>query len=347
MLSQKDISQIMWALKGIAIVSVICAHVGTTTWNNIIVSYSSHILNNLGSIGVGIFYFISGYYYKIDTVNKVEFIKNKVKKLCIPWVIASTCIWLYVVLRKGDMTFLSYTRFVIGDGSIFYFMTNLLLYLFLFSFIPRPKKDKFKMALVLVIFAISQYFLILESRNICFFLTPYLDPLLFVTYFTLGYVFKDKIVSCIIINNKKWRRIIAFFSLIILISPMHFTYYNNGFSIIMELFFIYGMLNICLEMSLQYNRKLVILGKDSFAIYLWHIPVAGIVTNLMNRAQILQMLTLIRPGIVLLIVLGIMYAIKFMADKKRFLQFILPLLGLNDEFDEKYNKAMTIQYEEK
>lgn len=57
-------------------------------------------------------------------------------------------------------------------------------------------------------------------------------------------------------------------------------------------------------------------GVKSFFIYLWHMPIAGIVARLMDR-DFLREFTIMRPFIVLMVVLGIEYLLgRIMAKIK-------------------------------
>ena len=67
---------------------------------------------------------------------------TKMKTLIIPWLIAATIIWLYVILRKGEIAFDSWFNFLIGNGSIFYFMTNLIIYFIIFAVLSYLKNKK-------------------------------------------------------------------------------------------------------------------------------------------------------------------------------------------------------------
>lgn len=58
------------------------------------------------------------------------------------------------------------------------------------------------------------------------------------------------------------------------------------------------------------SARLIDIGKKSFAIYLLHMPIAGIVSNLCNRLDIF-VVTVARP----IIVLAIVYIVLYLADK--------------------------------
>ena len=324
--NDKEISDNFWALKGIAILSVICAHVGTIMLDNLFVKYCSNILNNIGIIGVGIFYFISGYYYKFNQTQKLHFLMTKMKTLIIPWLIAATIIWLYVILRKGEIAFDSWFNFLIGNGSIFYFMTNLIIYFIIFAVLSYLKNKKayiYMQSLIFITF-LSEIFLILESNNISLFLTPYLNFMLFIGYFSLGQYFQNFNKKEITLNSN--RILLIFIILVAIFVPVRLSYWYNFIIIPLELGVIISLYCLCTVMDKKLKTLLISLGKDSFAIFLWHIPIAGIIVNLTNRVDFLQYFVLIRPIIVCFIIwMGIVFLKRILKNKIMFAKCI----GLN------------------
>ena len=55
-------------------------------------------------------------------------------------------------------------------------------------------------------------------------------------------------------------------------------------------------------------------GKESFFIYLWHMPIAGIVARAMNSAYLVNFV-LLRPIIVLTIMIIIYFILKWLLKK--------------------------------
>lgn len=55
-------------------------------------------------------------------------------------------------------------------------------------------------------------------------------------------------------------------------------------------------------------------GAESFFVYLWHMPIAGIVARLMDR-DFLREFTILRPLIVLIIILNIVYLLEKIITK--------------------------------
>ena len=114
-------SQMITIVRGLVIVFVICAHVAYITRNNAIGLYSMHLLSNIGSVGVGIFFFCSGLCFHPWKYTLSTFVIRKGKTIGIPWIFIGTLVWLYVVLRKGDISIISWMRFLSGYLSYLYF----------------------------------------------------------------------------------------------------------------------------------------------------------------------------------------------------------------------------------
>lgn len=324
-LTEKEISNNFWAMKGIAIFSVVCAHVGIVTSNDVLLKYLSHILSNIGTIGVGIFYFISGYFYKFDTNNKSEFIKSKFIKIVLPWIFASTCIWLYVVLRKGNINFLSWFNFIIGNGSIFYFMTNLIIFFIIFAFLQhiKFKKTYIYMHILIFLIVLSEIFVIIESEGISLFPTQYLNFMLFIAYFATGQYLSIKKLN--VISDKKYKFLLLL-STILVFSPLQLSYWHDFMTLVFEFLFILVTWLFCKSNNNKLKNFLILMGKNSFCIFLWHIPIAGIIVNLTNRVELLQYLIIFRPFLVCFIVYQFFAWVERYLNKK---PILLMTLGIN------------------
>ena len=123
---------------------------------------SSIVLQNIGTAGVLCFFVISGFFHS-DPKNgqsKIDYFWKKLYRLGIPWLISSSCVYLYVHLRKPPLSLLSWLAFVIGNGSYTYYMTMLTIFIFLFS-IKKLRQDLILILLVFVtvisIFAFQQH----------------------------------------------------------------------------------------------------------------------------------------------------------------------------------------------
>ena len=73
-----------------------------------------------------------------------------------------------------------------------------------------------------------------------------------------------------------------------------------------------------------FKRTILQAGRDSFGIYIWHMPVAGIIARIMS-IRAMAWLVIIRPIIVLLIMLVIIRVTKkimFKMKHEKYLRYL-------------------------
>lgn len=122
----KETSEIIWIAKAIAIFCVVCAHsalINEDSGNTN--QFVSSILNYIGTMGVPLFFILSGYLFTFNKKSFGLFWRNKVKTLFLPWLFCETLLWLYIVIRKGGIGFRSWCLFLIGYGHTTYYLTIL------------------------------------------------------------------------------------------------------------------------------------------------------------------------------------------------------------------------------
>lgn len=298
MKSKNNISNSMWCLRAIAIVSVVCAHCNVETdFGHGIIAWEAHVLSNIGTIGVGLFFFSSGYFYKKYNINQL---RRKFFTEIIPWWFAASAVWLYIVVRKGGIEPISWIKFVLGYNSIYYFMIDLLIVKLIFSIIDRAIKNPFVIYALSIPLNIVSIWLISTGNDIA--PTPYLNPLVFISYFSLGHLFS--------IHQWKVEKQYILFAFagmaVILFSETSLSYYMGIEEVFIETLFICTLwMLLCKQKNIC--SRMIDLGKKSYAIYLWHIPVAGIISNLCNRNTILRYCSFLWPIIIIIITLSSFY----------------------------------------
>ena len=317
--NDNKISYVMWQIKGLAIISVVFAHCNIQM-DGLEIGYLQRIMSNIGSVGVGLFLFVSGFYFKCCDLKKKEYIKSKIKMLILPWVIASSFVWLYIVLRKGGISLNGYLRFVLGVGSIYYYMTNYVLIYTIFCIIDKTIGITNIICVVLIL--IGQLFLMLEVAGYCFFPTPYLDFIYFSAFFSLGVLAKANIKLFIYLSKgiDKFYMIGIVLALLILFMPMEVSYFGNNFSLLLEIYFIV-IIFLTLMVIQTDNKILYDLGKTSFYIYLWHIPIAGIVSKLGSYSIYTAYMSAFWPFTIIFIVVLVMFLIKKCINPKYYYLF--------------------------
>lgn len=80
-------------------------------------------------------------------------------------------------------------------------------------------------------------------------------------------------------------------------------------------------------MRFVYDERIINLGMESFAIYLLHTPIAGIITFIFNHYD-LWIFTLLRPFIVIGITFTFIYIYKTIGSKLKIELFTNKLLGI-------------------
>ena len=311
----------MWYLRALAIFFVICAHCNIQGETNDIIKFEAHLLSNWGGCSVGLFLFSSGYYFKGSEVKLKSFLASKLRKIIIPWFISSTCVWLYIVLRKGGINFISWVRYVIGYKSIFYYMTDLCIIQIIFWAFGRYNRKKNEdYILYVTVFVINAIMLMLEEKGISPFSTPYLDFLIFISYFSIGMLVKQ------VINSKNMHIFISLLSIplirsaliivsvIIIISPVKYIYWGGIKVLFIEVLIIFTVFSaLCLTNA---NSRLIRhIGHDSFAIYLWHLPFAGIVSNIGSKCIELRYLSIMWPFFIIFCTEIVIWIFKFVLTR--------------------------------
>lgn len=297
-------SKFINVLRFIAILSVVSAHSASVPSNSgIVISRISLILHSFGSLGVPIFFIISGYLYYNDNKNFSNFFQNKIVKIVIPWFFCETIVWLYVVIRKGGINLSSWFNFVLGFNHSTYYLT-VLMFMFIVFF-------KFKKDIVFNLFSIvlSIVSIVLTINNInpidSLLGSPYINPLAWMLYFSIGLLMNRYNMMSIVVSKME-RYFILLLSILLLSLFVHlknnlsFSYWSsftfiNTFAAISVSFVIAKRLSLKQISSIQY------VGSISFTIYLLHELVVGFVVLVTSKLQI-WLLIAIRPIIVILIV---------------------------------------------
>lgn len=310
-------------LKVFATISIVAAHSGYLSTNaNVFNNMFSWILSQIGSIGVGIFFIISGYLFGKKRYTIKGFFKRKVVTIILPWVFTGTFVYFYVALRKGGISISAWMGFIVGTSYHLYFLTVLMLFYILFFVI---KDNRWFINCFIVVGVVS---ILLTANGNLGILNPYLNIFNFIAYFSVGFLFAKK--NCfasfaLMCSRKKYIFLIIYLLELILIKTFHVSSGYFGYATIIiqpiavMMIFGFGTNNIL------YKKIIMLIGKYSFSIYLLHLPVAGIVIFFFNKFD-LWLLTLFRPLIIILLtgilIIGYMKVIRKMSLSDAYLQMI-------------------------
>lgn len=254
-----------------AIISVITAHCRIESYQ-----YVVNVFSNIGTVGVGFFFFCSGLYFNTMTSKKKHLVR--LFHLFIPWVVGSSIIWFEVNLRHHDFSVLSWLKHFFGVGSIFYFFTVYFIFIIFsmlcFSYLNKWFKNNFAVILFFLSLLLSVLFCFFENKGISFFFTPYLNPFIFLPYYLLGLFFNYKKKYLDFLLNSP---VLSFCPIILLFVfiPIHLSYWNVLY-IFLELFFILALVRLSyfIVIHITNDRYLTVfleLGKNSLFIYIYHL----------------------------------------------------------------------------
>lgn len=305
----KNESARIWQMKAWAILFVVCAHcAGVPVDAPAASQIVSQLLQSFGSLGVPIFFFLAGYVFRHKKL--IPWLRGKITGLLIPWLVCGLLVYLYVHLRKGGISAASLALWLVGDGSyLWYLSVMVLLWLWARVMLWGAQKG-FWTPLVAEVVSIllSVTALVLEYLDILSF-HPYLNIFRWMWLFVLG-LFAGRISLLEKAGHRMfWIPIWTFLLAALAVLKVHIDYWSVGFC-----------LCACVSIAVSVNgyvpsgkiaTYLQTLGKDSFAVYLLHMPAAGLVANLCNRVSDHSgLLTLIRPFVALFITHGCIILLK-------------------------------------
>ena len=293
----------IYKLKGIAIISVVCAHCGNRVSYTFLDNIINEIRGNIATIGVPLFFIISGYLFHNDKPY-VEFWKRKWSSTIVPWIFWGTLVWAYEVIRKG-LSYAKLLEWLFGIGTYLWYMRTLVIFWALLYFVKTHKIKVYVFIISLMVRIILYDVLKASISNIII-----EDFLLNLPLFALGTLLSEVQLSNVKQLINKHIFCIPFLILIPLIVNNH----RMSYSPPLFLIYICGCLLVALILIEKTEKckyladGLVTLGKHSYLIYLIHMPIAGLMSNLFSRNSILLYFALIQPIIVLIIS---EYAVKF------------------------------------
>lgn len=309
----------IYILKALAIFCVVCAHSALTSLN---ASQSSTVtaalLSYLGTMGVPVFFVVSGFFFDRDKRNFGDFWKRKAGSIILPWLFCETFLWLYICLRKGGVSVESWALFMIGYQHTTYYLTMLLIFYLLFRIIRKEWQ-------LYLVFALS-FFSIISTGwggglNFINDLTGtfYLNPINWCSFFIVGIMVnrKNSVLEALLkLMQPTWIWLIASIVYFIVCTIFHQSiFYFSKFAVVAHVINILLLGSIALKLNKLVNKKLLImLGTYSFSIYLLHQFVSGIIVNITSRVDILFFI-IIRPFSIIAIVFAGIYLLCNLNEK--------------------------------
>lgn len=323
-------SKIMYAMKVLAVLSVITAHcTSVSVCENRFGIIISIFCSSVGTIGVAIFFLLSGYFFYGTKRNFLNFFAGKIKTILIPWIFCGTLVYLYVYLRGGRITLVSLLRWLTGYQTYLYYLPVLIfLYLILFYF----RKADFVLYFIIFLSLMS---LVLTQFDFIKNINPYLNPFNFAIWFVLGVLIsRYDLFDFLLTISKKFALVTSLVYLIVIAllaaNNKSLTYFSLTYVLLqlIAIISVIGLSNLVLKFV---ENFVIILGKNSYAIYLLHMPFAGMVAFMFNRFLVNGggILIILRPIITLAITYLFMWIVSFVAEKIRLSALLKTLTAIN------------------
>lgn len=296
-------SQELYVLKAFAIFSVICAHCSSVGADGIIWNlFVSNILKSVGAVGIFVFYFLSGYFLYFTQKKIGAFWKNKFFSIIIPWLFGGSTVYLYIYLRKGNISIITWLKWIAGMDTYLYYVVLLLIFFALFYPLRKNKIFPIVFATLSVIENILLFVIPKEIFSVKY---PYLDPLRFGYMFSLGLIVANfGLLPKIMSFSRKSMIYLSVIIPILLIVPGWFGFYYQYFTLwYIPYAILFSFLLIGFSQYIK-GKKLNLflnIGRWSYTIYLIHMPFAGIVVKISDLIDN-PFVTILRPFIILTVV---------------------------------------------
>lgn len=264
----KRISDIFYFSRMIGIVAVVVAHTPFHKSNNTILA---HIIDTFACLGVAVFFFSAGYYFKGAGIKKRFF---KICLLLPPWLLFGSMIYFIGALSNGFSVF-EYIKWLMGYGSYLWFMVVYVMLNVLFEVMEYIQKEKTKEILY-----VALLFCTIVSRV----LTPifnisganaFFNLFNWIGFFAVGKLFKDKKLTIFfdkkgaILRGGICLALLAIFLNLEILLGGSIGYF--GYTSVFEQFCWIGLIFSAGALLKNIPKLISYIGKNTLPIYLIHI----------------------------------------------------------------------------
>lgn len=330
---ENKISAIFRNARAVAILTVIAAHITVKNLN-----WLSHLYSVIGSIGVIVFFIISGYYYKKEKFSIL--CKKKLISVILPWIILGSIVYIVNTLLAGNnITLLEWFKWLIGYKTYLYFIP-VLLCCFLIFYYHNLISIIIAMAITaisLVLTVIGVITPILEMGHI----TNYMNICNWVGFFALGLLLKkiDPMKFYSFIKKTRWIWIISSLCFTILLIILQYKVgYFSALGWLYELIAAFSVFGLC-SFEFMNNRLVFSISNFSYPIYILHMLFIGVLAKIYNLHLCLLMISNI---IVLFAVWGLLCLGLYIAKKIKLDKIYKICIGIRLKDNEKQKNNLKI-----
>lgn len=275
--------------------------------------------------GVAIFFFISGYLFAFNKHSTIPFWKKKVKTLLVPWMFTGSIVYLYVALRKQGVDLVDWLLWVGGVKTYLWYMTVLVALYALFMLLARYKAF---LVVVPILSLISYVTYSLTYPYLWSWSGDYLNVFSWSLFFWAGYMISKHQRFDALLNVACQYRLwwLCLYGVIVLLFVMLNVPCDYGMPQYLPFAVLSILVTFSLAVPLRDHRIVKNIGTDSFAIYLLHMPLAGIVSNLCNRVDSAIFL-IIRPIVIIAVLETALSLLRGLVKRYPKLGFMNTLIG--------------------
>ena len=297
-------------IKAFAIYFVIAAH---CTYNN---NLFQQITDIIGTIGVPLFLFVSGVFFK--KIKSIDQINNKTKRIVIPWLIWGGITYFLHILKifishgSIDASIMSFAKWILGYKTWLYFVPVLIFCILLFNIL-----DKDYITFLFIAVNLVSLYLYNNSYFTQYHITNCQNPLNWIGFFTLGRLMDSYTIHQFFSygNRKKYLYLITislFFAYLIYcinynIKPSYWNVFSIPFEVLSSctiiLFSFYKLSHLCIVDKIINN-----IGLNTYILYFAHMQFGNNIFNFLTNNSFTKMdsvfllpLVFVRPVIILII----------------------------------------------
>lgn len=318
----RHISKMFCAARVLALLSVVSAHISLPE------TFAGNLFGRIGSIGVIAFIIMSGYFYNTDKYpNVTGLIADKFVKLIVPWVFMASVVFAYdTILGHKPFSFINYFKWIIGNGTYFYYMTVLVLCYLIFF-----KTNRIILYISVFINAVSLLFTatrIIAPVISAIHITNYLNVFNWIGFFAIGLLLRKAEPDKIYVFFLKYRwLIIAAYNMALVMLLIFENIKADYFSYIGPVYELLGVAAIFSLSTLDLCRyKITIaLSNSSFTVYLVHIMFIALIDDYFLLTAVTRLLM---PLTVVLLAFAVLSLGRLICEKIHLSELYSLLTGI-------------------